>query len=711
MAQESDFLFELYTEEAPASYQEAAIVSWRQKLPQAALESGLSFQEIEISGTARRLYALIKGLAGLQETAQEELKGPPKEICFKDGEAAPPLIGFAKKAGVDPSEVYFTTIDSKEYACAKVTRGGGSAVETLGPIFEELIKKQKFPKSMRWGSKSITYARPILQYTARYGAENVSYSSEFWDNLLQVDTPLARMWPERKNLELKNGGDYESELQKEGVICNHEKRRAYIEKILAEAAGQESAIVPKHLLDEVVFLVERPVAVRGSFDAGFLELPEALILSEMNDHQRYFGLRNQEGALTNEFITIANGAFESPQAKENISRGNEKVLRARLSDGDYFFKEDRKRPLGERIDDLKRVVYQEGMGTLFDKKERLKKLAPSLLESSGFAPQVLQEGEKLERVADLAKADLTTLLVYEFDHLQGEIGAIYAKSDGEDPEVAQAIAEHYLPRHQDDDYPASPMGISLSIADKMDNIMAGFILKKQPTAAQDPLGLRRQALYVIEMIIRNKISFPLFEWLQGALSNYKSDAASPYDAGEIEKQLREFFLARLATIFEKEGFDKKLINAALYSGDGDLYGLYLKLTALKEMRDNEEFAHLMEAFKRMNNILNDFFAKNPQAKLPAEPNTKLFDASAPHEKELYEVALQLGESIAQLDTTQAESYRKVFQIMASGKRAVDGFFDNVMVMHDDESLRNNRLSLLQGVVLPVKNVLDISQLQ
>ncbi len=709
MANASDFLFELYTEEIPASYQIAAIEAWRKALPEMARQNSLDFTEIKVSGTARRIYALVSGLSPMQKVEEEEMKGPPKEICYQNDQPSPALLGFAKKAGVDVSKVTFREIDKKEYATAIVTKGGREATRVMSDILEELVKKRKFPKSMRWGNRTITYARPILQYHARYGASGVTFSGDFWSLIPQAE-PLARLWPERTPLPLADAATYETALAKEGVIVDDIKRREKITAMLHETAGEEKAIVPEELLDEVNFLVERPVAVRGSFEAAFLELPDILILSEMNDHQRYFGLKKSDGSLSNDFITIANGEFNTPQAKENIKRGNEKVLRARLSDGTYFFREDRKKPLAGRIDDLKRVVYQEGMGTLFDKKERLKTLAFSFLKASGFAPELLQEKRRLEHAADLAKADLTTLLVYEFDHLQGEIGAIYAAADGEEAEVSRAIAQHYLPRHKDDDYPSSPLGIVLSVADKMDNIIAGFVLNKQPTAAQDPLGLRRQTLYVIEMIIENKIGFSIFDWVKESLD--QESGVYP-EAGkrsaELFEQIREFVLGRLSTIFEKEGFDKKLIRAALYSGTGDLYQLYLKLAALRELRGDERFSALMEAFKRMNNILNDFHEKNGKVLLPATPDSNLFDSD--REKDLNEMGGKLGAMLEQAKNAQTEDYRRIFEFMASGKETVDGFFDDVMVMHEDESIRLNRLSLLQNVVTPVKNVLDISQLQ
>lgn len=708
MAESQDFLFELYTEEIPAFYQIRAHSDWQKKFPQLLHESKIDFQDIKVGASARRIYVLVEGLSLLQRTEEVELKGPPAAICKKEGKPTPALLGFAKKAGIDPSEVEFRQIDGKEYACAKVKEGGASTVTILPSLLEKLVLEQKFPRSMRWGSLEISYARPVLSYYAKFGKELLSFSGGFFDVVSLSPEPVATEIPEKEHVKVDEPGDYLSALASRGVIVDPVLRKEKIIELLKEAAGSEEPLIDERLLDEVNYLVERPGIVRGQFDEEFLELPEILILSEMEEHQRYFGLRGKDGKLSSSFLVITNGNASDPESAQNIRTGNERVLRARLSDGAYFYHEDRKLKLAERINDLKRVVYQEGMGTVFDKKERIKKIAALLAPQSSLFAAISQE--EIERSCDLIKADLTTQLVYEFDHLQGEIGAIYAAFDGEKNEVVTAIREHYLPRNQGDDLPETPLGVLLSLSDKLDNIMAGFLLEKQPTANQDPLGLRRQALYIIDIIIEKEISAGFFSWINQALDAYDLSRLKK-DKSALEQEFRDFFLVRLATIFEKDGFDKKLVSAALYTGDENLYHLHLKLGGLRKLQGDPEFHLLMEAFKRMNNILSDFITKNPNTKIPDEPDSKLF--SLPQEEGLMGVASGFIDSVQALDekNLDAGSYEKLFVMLARSKKEIDAFFDHVMVMDEDISLRMNRLSLLNLTVKSVKELIDISRLQ
>jgi|GEM_PF-1476648 len=704
------FLFELYTEEIPSFYQIRAISDWHQKLSKLLPENLLEYSRIETGGTSRRIYALIHDLKPNQRSEMKKIKGPPQEMCVKDGAPTPALAGFAKKAGIAEDEVTFESWDNKMYATAQVNTGGQAALDVLPGIFENLIKGQAFTRSMRWGSSSIVYARPVIHYLAMYGSTTLTFASGTWEKLAPAKQPAGHFILGPATVKLANASQYVEAMDKVRITVDPQTRHEKIKGMLQAASGKDSLILSEKLLNEVNFLVERPVVVRGSFAHEFLEMPSIVILSEMEEHQRYFGLKDAaSGNLRNEFLIVANGDPEDPEALENIRRGNEKVLRARLADGSYFYTDDRKKKLIERVDDLKRMVFHEalgeGMKTVFDKKERIKEI------SKIFTPYVYPgvNRDRLLRAGDLIKADLTTHLVYEFDHLQGEIGEVYAEKDGEDAEVSRAISEHYLPRNESDGYPQSKMGLLLSLSDKIDNIISGHLIGKQPTASQDPLGLRRQTLYVIEMLIQNKISVSLQQiFLQLLEDVYKiTDQKKRH---ELTLEMIRFFTGRLATIFEKEDFDKKLINAILDTGgDVIVYAKYLQLDSLRLMKNDENFFLMLATFKRMNNIVKDFLAKNPGKTITPGVEEKLFES--PQEKRLFEITNTLIDKISAVSGKERAEYEAVFKYIASVKADVDDFFDNVMVMHEKEEIKINRLGILNNAVTSIGRLLNVEMLQ
>ncbi|MDH4263123.1 MAG: glycine--tRNA ligase subunit beta [Spirochaetia bacterium] len=696
------FLFELYTEEIPSFYQIRAISDWSGKLLKQLKENLLEFSSIETGGTSRRIFAVIYNLKPNQISERKKIKGPPQEMCQKDGKNTPALTGFAKKAGISEEEVSFELWDGKMYATAEINTGGKTIHEVLPVIFENLIKTQAFTRSMRWGTSAITYARPLIQYVAMYGSKVLKFESEFWSMIKSSELPAGHFILGPEKINLNNSLQYIDALNKSGINVKPEERIEKIRKMLNEVAGNDSVIINEQLLDEVNFLVEKPVVIKGSFPHEFLKMPAVVILSEMEEHQKYFGLRSGASeTLSNEFLIVANGNPNDAEALENIRKGNEKVLRARLSDGSYFFNEDRKKKLFERVIDLKRMVFHEGMGTIFDKKERIKEISKSL--AVYIFPDV--NGDKLIRACDLIKADLTTHLVYEFDHLQGEIGSIYAEMDGEEKEIATAIKEHYLPRNEKDGHPESKMGLLLSIADKIDNIIAGHILGKQPTASQDPLGLRRQTLYIIDMLIQNKIDLPLSQIFSQFIKDvYKITEDKKRSA--LTEEIVKFFKGRMATIFEKEDLDRKFINAALGTDNENMSQLFLILDVLRGFKDDERFIKVVDGFKRMNNIIKDFQTKNT-ALIP-DVVKNIFELN--EEKNLHEVILKFNEKRLALSGKSREEYEGVFSYLASIKPDIDHFFDKVMVMHENEKIRMNRLAVLNQAVEYVKNLINIEML-
>jgi glycyl-tRNA synthetase beta chain len=696
-------LFELATEEIPAAYQKNLYGDWEKRLPQLLKATALPYKEVKVFATARRMAFTIVSIAESGEDVSETLQGPAKSVALgADGKPSPALIGFAKKAGVDPEKIEFKDSGKGLYAAATVLRKGASLRATLPKLLHELLVNYRFPRSMRWGDSPTVYARPIAGYYLQYGKQQWDLdAAALKDTILEFipQRPVrGHFILDKEAIPVTEAATYAETLAAQKILVEPRTRHAKILEILKTAAATEKLALVENatLLDEVNYLVERPVVVVGEFSAAYLRLPEGVILSEMNQHQRYFGLREPAGGkLSNKFLIVAN-ADTSDAAMKNIRTGNERVLRARLSDGAFFYDEDLKRPLADRVADLKTIVFHEGLGSYREKVDRMAAFA------SLFDPQ--SSAAIVKEAAALTKADLTTALVFEFDHLQGEIGAVYAKLNGLSAEVCAAIQEHYLPRFQGDDLPKSRLGALLSLADKWDNMLAAFVLGKEPTASADPFAIRRQSLYLIQILVAEKISLPLAGLISASLkiyANYRK--LSEVEIQETTTKILQFFKARLVTIFENEGFDKKLTRAAIFSGSDDAYDLFTRASALKDIaeKDRAGFDALLTAFKRMANISNE-------AKVGSDVNPNLFAEA--EEKALYEFAGKLHGLVKQKANDLTAHYRAVFAEFAAGKGTVDAFFNKVMVNHEDAKIRTNRLALLAHTLAAVTNLIALEEL-
>lgn len=697
-------LFELATEEIPAAYQKNVCADWQKRLPLLLKATGLAHGATQIYATARRAAFTIDQIAEKGENVSETLHGPAKSSALDaTGKPTPALVGFAKKAGIAPEQVKFIESEKGAYASATITREGKTLRAVLPGLIHDLVTGMKFPRSMRWADLANVYARPIAGYFTKYGNQDLVFAENELKNTILASIPFRPVRGHSildvKPIVFDSGAQYANALAAHSIIADTAERKQTIAKLLHDAASTEklTLIENEALLDEVNFLVERPGIVVGSFSADYLRLPDGVILSEMNQHQRYFGLRDASGKLTNKFLIVANANTADPAAEVNIRTGNERVLRARLSDGAFFYDEDLKRPLADRVDDLKQIVFHEGLGTYREKVDRIATFAQLF---SGNA----QNADEISLAARLAKADLTTALVYEFDHLQGEIGSVYAAHVGVGENIVTAIHEHYLPRFQGDALPESRLGALISLADKWDNALAAFVLGKEPTASQDPFAVRRQTLYIIQILVAQKIRLPLARLVAESLAVYS--LAKPITAKETEnitEKVLQFFKARLITIFDSEGFDKKLTRAAIFSGSDDAYDLFARASALREIaqKDRTSFDALLAAFKRMANISKE---ADPKARV----DTQLF--ATEQEKQLHQFALHLHEMTSKTSADLLGYYTGIFAEFASGKPTVDDFFVHVMVNHEDEKIRTNRLALVTYTIAAVKNLLDLEQL-
>ncbi|HNA78576.1 MAG TPA: glycine--tRNA ligase subunit beta [Turneriella sp.] len=696
-------LFELATEEIPAAYQKNLWLDWEKRLPQLLATTGLGHGKVSVFASARRIAFSVEAIQERAEDTTETLQGPAKNVALTaDGKPTPALVGFAKKAGIEPTQVTFTESPKGAYATATVVRKGKTLREALPGLLHDLCGNYRFPRSMRWADQGNVYARPIAGYFLLYGDKQWQLDEAELKGTVLESIPFRSVRGhfilDTAPLQVPAASAYASTLHGHGIVADPRVRRADIAQLLTEAASAEglSLIANDSLLDEVNFLVERPSIVVGSFSEDYLRLPDGVILSEMNQHQRYFGLRDKQGKLSNRFLIVANADTKNPAAVQNIRSGNERVLRARLSDGAFFYDEDLKRSLADRVDDLKQIVFHEGLGTYLEKVRRIGELAAIF---GGDKAELKQ----LTEAARLIKADLTTQLVYEFDHLQGEIGAVYAARNGVNPETCTAIHEHYLPRFQGDALPSTRLGTLLSLADKWDNTVAAFLLGKEPTASQDPFAIRRQSLYIIQMLVAQKIRLSLSDLLKESIRIYAADYKGKADAEQLREKIVQFFKARLVTIFEGEGFDKRLTRAAVFSGSDDAYDLFTRAAALRDIaeKDRSSFDALLAAFKRMANIIKEVKNAGPV-------NTGLL--SQTEELALHAFAQKLHGMADEAVSDPLVHYRAIFSEFAAGKPIVDAFFDKVMVNHEDQAIKANRQNLIAYTLAAVTQLIDLEQL-
>ena len=689
-----NFIFELYTEEIPPFYQKTAISFVEKEMITFLKENQISFSSHQISGTSRRLYLFFEGLASKQKSWEEEIKGPPKKMCFdKEQNPTKQLLGFASKVGLLKEQIKFKVIGNIEYAVAFQTKGGERTITLLGGMLPTLFLKIPFEKTMKWGNQEIYYARPIIHYFCFFEDRNISFEgySKFWDEIPSRQT-VTLDFISKKEMKITKAKDYFAVLKSHSIEVYEKNRKEMINQALVKEAAKKNLTVglDKTLLQEVSFLVEKPKIIMVEFDRSFLWLPEIIITTEMKVHQKYFPLRDKKNNLVDRFLVVADAHdHNNEEAIQNIKLGNQRVLASRLSDGSFFFREDRKKPLIKYSEKLKNVVYQNKLGSMFDKKERIKKIAKCFLSHSNHK---INGSTDYERACDLIKADITTSLVYEFGSLQGEIGSIYASLDNELKEISGSIREHYLPRFQGDSMPSSSLGILLSLADKFDNLICSFLLGKEPGSGHDPQGVRRQSIYILEIITQNAIHLNMNDFLLETLSLYErffstsaGSKASKEKKEELKEKIWRFLQSRFYTVFEKQGFDKKLIRAGLHTQGDNIYILNQKLSSLKRLKNKEDFTNLILVFKRMSNIVDDFFK---EGRLPSDKiNKSLFEKD--EEKQLFQFSQKLGKYLETNPSRQNSieaglNFQDIFLFLADSKQTVDNFFDHVMVMHKEK---------------------------
>ena len=709
-------LFEIGTEEIPAKFMPGILKQLKELAAAKMQELRIPFEDITVYGTPRRMAFIAEGVAETQADVVVEAKGPSVKIAYVSGAPSKAAQGFARGQGVDVKDL----VVRDNYVYAVKHLAGQPVVELLPGLLMDILTSLSFPKTMRWADYEFRFVRPIRWMVALFGDQIIpveicgvksgkfSMGHRFMQQSLKaaaesqgllcaalskvgnkVYSALAGV---KGAVEIPSAGDYKKVMYDNFVMVDQDERRALILQQIKDLAAQNGgeAEINEDLLEEVNYLVEWPTALCGKFEEKFLSLPKECIITPMREHQRYFPVLDEDGNLLNKFITVRNGGSEH---LDIVTHGNERVLRARLSDAEFFFNEDRATKLEDRLEKLKTVSFQEGLGNMYDKSERLVKMAEMLR----FAINTPVDEEELRRCALLCKTDLVTGMVIEFTELQGVMGREYALLDGEKPEVATGIFEHYLPRFAGDALPATTIGRIVGIGDKLDNICATFSRGLAPTGSQDPYALRRQALGVINILLDANYHISLAKIIAGTL--YLLDI-KPEETGKLVPQIMEFFKQRLRNLLMDQGIRYDVIDAVFADKrNDDMVDLAVRCKALAAYVEAGNAEPLVQVSVRVSNLCKKI------EKEVAISGALFKDES---ENKLHEVVAAVSKEI--IPEIVLYDYAAVLKAGEKVIEPVNTFFDNVMVMDEDENVKNNRLAMLEEVRGIVNAVGDLSLL-
>lgn len=686
-----DFLLEIGMEEVPARFLRGAVDQLHDKLVKWFADNHIAVETIEKYATPRRITVVAKGVAEKQADVDEQVKGPAKKIALNEaGEWSPAALGFARSQGVEPSDLFIQELAGVEYVYARKQSVGGSTAALLEEQLKGLITAMTFPKNMRWGHHEIRFVRPIRWLISLLGdvripleiagveSANVSRGHRF----LGEDTVIS------------NASEYVTKLAEQHVLVDIEARKALIVQQIEGLAAEKGWVIPinEDLLEEVLFLVETPQVLFGTFESEFLSIPQEVLITSMREHQRYFPVLDAQGKLLPHFVTVRNGNNVS---LEQVAKGNEKVLRARLSDARFFYVEDQKMAIDTALAKLEKIVFHEELGTVGDKVRRIVANADRIAAALQVDAATLAH---VQRTAAICKFDLVTQMVYEFPELQGVMGEDYASKLGEQPAVARAIFEHYQPRFSGDAVPASIVGAIVSMADKIDSIVGSFALGNIPTGSQDPYALRRQAAGIVQIIAEHNLPLGLNDVFALALQTLQDAGLLKRDAATMKQDLEDFFGLRVKNMLAEQAIRYDVVDAVMVAGIANIGGVRRKAQALQAFASDAANKGIVDALNRVSN-------------LAAKASVFGFDASAfiePAERELglawAQAKLALGAAFAQDDEAGA------LVVLSSLEPAITAYFDSVMVMADDESVRNNRLGLLADISGGIQQFADFRKL-
>lgn len=706
-----DFLLEIGCEEIPARMIDAASRELRERVTTLLSRERLSISTIFTFDTPRRLALMVSGISAAQPDAAEQLTGPATKIAYKDGQPTPAAHAFAKKAGVDVSQLETVTTPKGDYLSAKVTKKGRTASEILTENLPKEIAGIYWPKNMYWRKTSERFVRPVRWLVAMLDDETVPLE---FDGVQAGNLSRGHRILSGGDVRIPRAGEPYIEVLRHAKVLGREEREHQIRKALDAATR---TIVgarwreDKALLDNVINLTEFPSAVLGSFDAQFLALPEEVLVTVMRDHQKYFAIEDAHGKLLPHFLAVLN-TDKDPQGL--IRHGNERVLRARFNDARFFWETDQKRSLLDRVDSLRHVTFQKDLGSYYEKTRRVQRLCSWLSEVVKQNDIAIRAGV-VHKAACLAKADLTTELVKEFTELQGIVGGLYARVQQLDPTlpeatrfaIADTVYDQYKPESTDDTVPRSIEGAVLAIGDKADTIAGMFALGLVPSGSKDPFALRRQANGIVKIIAEKKLPLRLSELMSDARAGFKGSHAEKkfVDESKFDESVRVFFRERLEFYLrDVRGFSYDVVNAVLAAGADDIVDAVARAEALEQVMHMPEFQAIGAACKRIRNILRQASEKG----VSTDKELKSLPEAAEEEKTLMAYLERTGPRVEQ--HRGRKEYADALLLLSTAREPVDRFFDKVMVMVEDEEVRSNRLALLRTLLKEFSTIADFSEI-
>jgi glycyl-tRNA synthetase beta chain len=696
------FLFEIGCEEIPAGLLPRAAAELKEILEKHLDTSKLLVAPITTYAAPRRLVTMADAIRLSQSDERKEVLGPPKSVAFDNvGQPTRAAESFAEKQGVPISSLVTTMTSRGEYLAARVVIHGRPAREILAEALPRAMRELSFPRSMYWtGKKGTRFIRPIRWIVALLDGKVVPFEFE---DVQSGDVSEGHRFLGQSKIKVSGPVDYVGKLRRSFVLVDPVERRKKIEKEIRNIAanGKWKVHEDATLLDLVTYLNEYPTAIRGDFDAKYLELPSEVIITVMRDHQKYFAVENHSGEIQPHFLAVIN--LDKDRAGL-VRRGHEKVLRARLADAEFFWQTDQKRRLADYGEKLAQVTFESRLGSYADKAERMRELARKIARNWFDSGIHGADVGAADRAAQLAKCDLATEMVREFTELQGIMGGLYARVQGEDEEVTWAVYDHYKPVGTEDAVPRNLTGCAVSIADKLDSLVACFAVGIIPSGSSDPFALRRAASGIIQILLERNLAMSLSSAISNAAQGLAANPPKIEVTVEVEKRVLEFISERAKYLFrEKYGFAYDEVNAAMAAGADDLIDVRSRVVALRAIRHSKNFEPLAIAFRRIRKILEK---AGPDRGRAGSVNGELLRADA--ERALYKDAQQLAERAGK--HKRAGRYKEALEAISELRPAVDRFFDDVLVMDKDEAIRNNRLALLAGLLREFSTIADFSEM-
>ncbi|MGM0790260.1 MAG: glycine--tRNA ligase subunit beta [Bacillota bacterium] len=683
-----DLLLEIGLEEMPARFVTDSINQLASKVEKWLEEKKVPHGGISAFSTPRRLAVLVKDVSETQEDIHEEAKGPARKIAQNEaGEWSKAAIGFSRGQGMDVDDIYFKEINGIEYAHVNKFIKGAETASIL-PELKDIAESLTFPKNMRWADRDMRYVRPIKWIMALFGQDVIPFEIA---GVPASNWTLGHRFLGEK-VELTEPAEYEKSLLGQFVLVNAEERKSGIRSQIERLAEENNWVIPvdEDLLEEVTNLVEYPTALFGKFEEEFLEIPEEVLITSMKEHQRYFPVKSAEGKLLPYFVTVRNGDHNH---LEQVAKGNEKVLRARLADAAFFYQEDQKMDIESALQKLGSIVYHEEIGTLAEKVERVRKLANELAESLSFNPE---EKKTVDRAAEISKFDLVSQMVYEFPELQGFMGEKYAAQKGEDAAVAKAINEHYMPRNAEDSAPESNEGAVLAVAEKLDTISSFFAIGMIPSGSQDPYALRRQAAGIVQILAVKGWKLELEEVIKKSLALVKESGVGKKEEEQVYDELLSFFKLRIKHTLQERSIRYDIIDAVLSGKIGSMASLIKRAEVLNAHKGEDGFKESMEALSRVLNIAS-------KAEHPAAVDQGLFENK--EETELYSRFLEVSAKIG--NGVEEEEY---YMLLVSMRPEIGAYFENTMVMADNTALKENRLSMMAEIASLIQAFAKVNEI-